>query len=253
MLRPDADLSDLAGKLVFIGASASLLSDIVATPLDPSTPGVEAHAQLIEQILSGVTLERPDWAPGAELVACAAVSLALAAVLPFVPIYWTALFGAVAAGLLAYLGWYAFARHGVLFDPVVPALSSGFVFLAGVGQLYSQKRQQVNEIRSAFRRYVSPAVVARLAEHPDQLQLGGQQRELTVMFCDIRSFTTLYEDFTAGELSMFLNEYLSPLTDIILNQTSRIRPVTRHFLTFCAGQVFDFACIDCTEPAENPL
>ncbi len=75
VLQPDADLSDLAGKLVFVGSSASLLSDIVATPLDPSTPGVEAHAQLIEQILSGVTLQRPDWAPGAELVAGAALSL----------------------------------------------------------------------------------------------------------------------------------------------------------------------------------
>jgi adenylate cyclase len=222
VLQPDADLSDLEGKIVFVGASASLLSDIVATPLDPSTPGVEAHAQLIEQILSGVTLERPDWAPGAELVAGAVVSLALAAVLPFVPIYWTALFGAGAAGLLGYLGWYAFTRHGVLFDPVVPGLSSGFVFLAGVGQLYSQKRQQVGEIRSAFGRYVSPAVVARLAEHPEQLQLGGQQRELTVMFCDIRSFTTLSEGFTAVELSTFLNEYLSPLTDIILQEQGTV-------------------------------
>ena len=62
VLQPDADISDLAGKLVFVGASATTLSDIVATPLNPSTPGVEAHAQLIEQILSGVTLERPDWA-----------------------------------------------------------------------------------------------------------------------------------------------------------------------------------------------
>ncbi len=78
----------------------------------------------------------------------------------------------------------------MLFDPLGPSLSAGFVFLAGVGQLYSQKRQQVNEIRSAFGRYVSPAVVARLAEHPEQLQLGGEQRDLTVMFCDIRSFTT---------------------------------------------------------------
>src|SRR5208283_5888704 len=80
VLQPDADLSDLAGKLVFIGASASLLVDIVATPLSPSTPGVEAHAELVEQILSGVTLERPDWGRGAELLASAAVSLALAAV-----------------------------------------------------------------------------------------------------------------------------------------------------------------------------
>jgi len=68
VLEPGADLSDLAGKLVFVGASASLLADIVATPLNPSTPGVEAHAQLVEQILSGVTLIRPDWAPYARWI-----------------------------------------------------------------------------------------------------------------------------------------------------------------------------------------
>ena len=222
VLEPGADLSDLAGKLVFVGPSAIGLSDIVATPLDPSTPGVEAHAQLVEQILSGITLERPDWAPGAELVAGAAFSLVLAALLPFVPIVWTAVLGFVATTFLCYLSWDAFVQHGVLFDPVIPSLSAGFVFLAGVGQLYGEKRQQVNEIRSAFGRYVSPAVVARLAEHPEHLQLGGQQRDLTLMFCDIRSFTTLSEGFTAVELSRFLNEYLSPMTDIILKELGTV-------------------------------
>ena len=222
ILQPDPDLSDLAGKLVFVGSSASLLSDIVATPLDPSTPGVEAHAQLTEQILSGVTLQRPDWAPGAELVVGAALSLAVAAILPFIPIYRTALLSAAAAAAIGYASWSAFTRHGVLIDPVMPGLSAGFVFLAGVGQLYGQKRQQVNEIRSAFGRYVSPAVVARLAEHPEQLQLGGQQRQLTLMFCDIRSFTTLSEGFTAVELSTFLNEYLSAMTDIILKEEGTV-------------------------------
>ena len=222
VLQPDADLSDLEGKIVLIGASASLLSDIVATPLDPSTPGVEAHVQLLEQILSGVNLQRPDWAPGAELIAGAALCLALAIVLPFVPIYWTALFGFLATAAVAYASWYAFSRQGVLIDPVVPGLSGGFVFLAGVGHLYGQKRQQVNEIRSAFGRYVSPAVVSRLAEHPENLQLGGQQRDLTLMFCDIRSFTTLSEGFTAVELSTFLNEYLSPMTDVVLKQMGTV-------------------------------
>ena len=221
-LEAGADLSDLGGKLVFVGASAVGLSDIIATPLDPSTPGVEAHAQLVEQILSGVTLERPDWAPGAELVAGAALSLALAALVPFLPIYWTAALGLAAVAALGYVSWNGFTQHGVLFDPVVPSLQAGFVFLAGVGQLYGQKRQQVNEIRSAFGRYVSPAVVARLAEHPENLQLGGQQRDLTVMFCDIRSFTTLSEGFTAVELSTFLNEYLSPMTDIILKELGTV-------------------------------
>jgi adenylate cyclase len=221
-LDGSADLSDLSGKIVFVGTSASLLSDIVATPLNPSTPGVEAHAQLVEQILSGVTLQRPDWAPGAELIAAAAISLVLVAILPFIPIFWTAFLGFTAAVALAYASWFAFARHGVLVDPVLPSLSSGFVFLAGVGQLYSQKRQQVSEIRSAFGRFVSPAVVARLAEHPENLQLGGQQRDLTLMFCDIRSFTTLSEGFTAVELSKFLNEYLSPMTDIILKELGTV-------------------------------
>ncbi|RBP11398.1 adenylate cyclase [Roseiarcus fermentans] len=221
-LQPDADLSDLSGKLVLIGASASLLSDIVATPLDPSTPGVEAHANLIGQMLAGATLERPDWAPGAEIWAGAALSLLLAVLLPLFPIYATAVMLVVAAGGFAVLSWTAFAHQGVLIDPVTPGVTAGFVFLAGVGQLYGQKRQQVSEIRSAFGRYVSPAVVARLAEHPEQLKLGGEKRDLTVMFCDIRSFTTLSEGFTAVELSTFLNEYLSPMTDIILGEEGTV-------------------------------
>jgi adenylate cyclase len=222
VLQPDADLSDLAGKLVLLGASATMLNDIVATPLDPSTPGVEAHAQLIEQILSGVTLERPDWAPGAELMASAALSLAIAALLPFIPIYATAILGAIAAAAVALVSWNAFVRQGVLIDPLSPSLAAGFVFAAGVGQLYGQKRQQVNEIRSAFGLYVSPAVVSRLAENPERLQLGGEKRDLTLMFYDIRSFTTLSEGFSAVELSTFLNEYLSPMTDIILGEEGTV-------------------------------
>jgi len=221
-LQPDADLSGLAGKIVLVGASASILYDIVATPLDPSTPGVEAHAELIEQILSGVTLERPDWARGAELLAGGLLSLALAGLLPFIPIAWTAVVGAIAAAGMGFVSWNAFTRHGVLIDPIAPSVTAGFVFLAGVGQLYGQKRRQVNEIQSAFGRYVSPAVVARLTENPERLRLGGEKRRLTLMFCDIRSFTTLYEGFTAVELSTFLNEYQSPMTDIILGEEGTV-------------------------------
>ena len=222
ILAPGADLSDLAGKIVLVGASASLLSDIVATPLDPSTPGVEAHAQLIEQILDGVTLHRPDWAPGAELVTGALLSLGLVVLAPFIPILWTVVAGFVATSVMIGVSWIAFTRHGVLLDPVVPSFSSGFVFLAAVGQLYGQKRQQVNEIRSAFGRFVSPAVVARLAEHPDNLQLGGLQRDLTLLFCDIRSFTTLSEGLSAVELTKFLNEYLTPMTNIVLKEMGTV-------------------------------
>ena len=118
--------------------------------------------------------------------------------------------------------WLAFTHDGWLIDPVTPSFSSGAVFLAGVLALYSQKRHQLNETRSHFGRFVSPAVVARLAEHPEAIQLGGLQRTLTLMFCDIRSFTTLSEGLTAVELTHFLNEYLTPMTDAVLEQMGTV-------------------------------
>jgi adenylate cyclase len=217
-----ADLSDLAGKIIVVGASASLLSDVFATPLNASAPGVEAHAQLIEQILAGVTLLRPDWAPGAELLASSVLTLALVVAMPIVPALGGAFLGALAVGAMAWASWLAFTRHGVLLDPITPSFSSGSVFLAGVVTLYSQKRHQVNEIRSAFGRFVSPAVVARLAEHPENLQLGGRQRQLTLMFCDLRSFTTLSEGLSATELTRFLNEYLTPMTNVVLKEMGTV-------------------------------
>ena len=100
VFEPGADLSDLEGKIILVGASASLLSDVVATPLNPSTPGVEAEAQLLEQILSGASLRRPDWAPGAELLAAATLSLAFVFTMPIISAVWSALFGAIASAIL---------------------------------------------------------------------------------------------------------------------------------------------------------
>ena len=212
-----ADLSDLAGKIVFVGASASLLGDIVATPLSPSEPGVEVHAQILEQILGGRTLTRPDWAPGAELLTTLALTLCLALALPRVSALWCAVLGGVVCIGLTIGSWWAFSRHGLLLDPLIPTISSASTFVAGLLALYGLKRRQEQEIRSAFGRFVSPAVVARLAEHPENLRLGGLQRILTVMFCDLRSFTTLSEGMSAVELTRFLNDYLTPMTDAVLD------------------------------------
>ena len=84
------------------------------------------------------------------------------------------------------------------------------------------KRHQERAIRSAFGQFVSPAVVARLAEMPGALELGGLQRELTLLFCDIRSFTTISEGFNASELTHFLNQYLTPMTDAILDRMGTV-------------------------------
>ena len=222
VLEPGADLSDLRGAIVFVGASAATLSDIVATPLTPVMPGVEAHAQIVEQLLSGQTLRRPDWAPSSEWMATALICAALVATTWMLAPYLAALVFAAVIGAIVSVSWFAFSRHGVLIEPTYPAFSAAAVYFTGVSTLYAVKRHQEREIRSAFGRFVSPAVVARLAELPGALELGGLQRELTLLFCDIRSFTTISEGFNASELTHFLNEYLTPMTDAILDREGTI-------------------------------
>jgi adenylate cyclase len=222
VLTPGADLSELRGAIVFVGASAVTLSDIVATPSSPEVPGVEAHAQILEQILSGVTLRRPDWAPSGEWMATALLCAALVATTWVLAPQFAALVFAAAVGAVVAVSLFAFSRHGLLIDPTYPAFSAAAVYFTGVSTLYAVKRHQEREIRSAFGRFVSPAVVARLAEMPGALELGGLQRQLTLLFCDIRSFTTISEGFNASELTHFLNQYLTPMTDAILDAAGTV-------------------------------
>ena len=222
VFTPGTDLSSLRGSIVFVGASAALLSDIVATPLSAAMPGVEAHAQIVEQLLDGQTLKRPDWAPSAEWMATAVICAILIATTWFLAPHLAALMFAAVVAAIGAVSWFAFSRHGVLIEPAYPAFSAAAVYFTGVSTLYAVKRHQEREIRSAFGRFVSPAVVARLAEMPGALELGGLQRELTVLFCDIRSFTTISEGFDAQGLTRFLNEYLTPMTDAILDREGTI-------------------------------
>jgi adenylate cyclase len=222
LFEPNADFKTFAGAIVFIGVSAQLLYDIVATPLSPATPGVLEHAQTVGQILMSDSLSRPDWAPGGEFLFTVGLSVLLAVTLPFVSIVGGAAIGAVAAVGSAAVSWWAFSRHGLLLDPIVPSLASGGVFVCGVLALFARKQTEAREIRAAFGRYVSPTVVAKLAADPSVLRLGGEERRVTLMFSDLRGFTTLSEGKTATELTRFLNEYLTPMTDIVLESRGTV-------------------------------
>ena len=222
LLDETSDLSDLDGKIVFIGASDPLLHDNPPTPIAAAMPGVEVHAQVLEQILSGTTLVRPDWANGLELVTALVMSVAFIFLLPNVGAAICAIAGGGLALAMAAGSWYAFSRAGLLLDPLLPSLWPGAVFLFGLIALYGMKRRQESEMRSMFGQFVSPMVVARLAEHPEFLKLGGDQRVMTLMFCDIRSFTTISEGKSAQELTRFLNEYLTPLTDVVLDHLGTV-------------------------------
>lgn len=207
---------DLRGHIVLVGSSAAALGDRRATPIEPSVPGVEIHAQAIEQMIEQRVLERPDWLPGAELVLALALALLVALLLPRVPTAPGAIGVLSVVAALALASWQAFARHGMLIDPILPAAAAILTYLTCVVWLYRHEQLQRRYVREAFGRYVSPAVVARLAEDPAKLMLGGEKRDLTVMFCDIRGFTAIAERLDPQRLTRFMNDYLTAMSEVVL-------------------------------------
>jgi adenylate cyclase len=213
---PAEELAPLVeGHIVFVGTSAAGLLDIRATPLGQNVPGVSLHAQALEQMLTGKFLSRPDWADGLEVTMIAAVGLLVAAMTAmFSPMIAITAGTAMSAAFLA-LSWHAFRSWGFLIDPVAPILASSAAQFAAVGFRLLVTDRERRHIRRAFGNYVSPAVLAR-AENQPALRLGGEDREITMMFMDIRDFTTISEGLTSTSLVSFLNKLLTGLSRHII-------------------------------------
>lgn len=222
ILEKDFDPAALEGAIVFVGTSASGLKDQRATPLNPAAAGVEIHAQVAEQILLGRFLNRPDWAPGAEALFLVFFGGGLILLLRRVRAGWGASLAAASVGGAWGISWLLFTRWSRLVDPLVPSL--GVLAVYGSSSLigYLQSERDRRRVRGAFSRYLSPVLVEQLAAHPDKLRLGGETRRITVHFCDIQGFTTMSEWYDPQGLILFLNRFLTPMTEIVLKHRGSI-------------------------------
>jgi adenylate cyclase len=195
----------LAGTLVLIGTSAIGLFDIKATPVDPNTPGVEIHAQLLENILSGTLLHRPNYALGSEVTMAVAISLAMVALVPMLGARLVFAMGIFIACILLAGSWVLYDRRLILIDPVFPLVASFSVYLLLMFVNYMREENRRTAIRAAYGQYISRDLVEQLSSNPDRLVLGGETREITLLFCDVRKFTTiseLYKDDPKGLTSL---------------------------------------------------
>jgi adenylate cyclase len=216
LLAGDVPAEEINGRILLVGTSAAGLLDQRATPIDRIVAGVEVHAQLIEHVAAGGSLARPDWAPAAEFFAAVALAIGVATLAYLASPIIGALVGFAAVTIMLALGWFAFSRGGVLLDPIYPSVTAGVTYLSCLVELFRHERRQKAHVKEAFGRFVSPAVVDRLATTPSRLVLGGESRELTLLFCDLRDFTGLSEGLSAEQLTAFMNDYLTPMTDVIL-------------------------------------
>lgn len=206
----------VGGRIVLVGTSAVGLRDIVSVPMGYSVPGVKVHAEIIDQVVGQTFLTRPDWAPGAELAAAAILGVILLFVAGRTGALLTSGVALVLIAIAFATSWWAFAGQRLLLDALLPGLAVALSFLVTTPILLLMSDRERAFVRGAFGRYLSPTLVERLAANPQALALGGEERELTVLFSDIRGFTSMSEKMNPTELTALLNGFLTPMTDILL-------------------------------------
>nr|WP_227470376.1 adenylate/guanylate cyclase domain-containing protein [Massilia sp. YMA4] len=205
----------LEGVIVLVGTTAAGLNDLRATPVSAVYPGVEVHANLIKSILDDSFKARPDYAMAAELaqvlLAGVVLTFALAALAPAwaIPLSLAALMAA---------GWFNFhlysAQDAVLnLAPLLVLIVVLFVFNLAWGYFFEVRRGRA--LVSRFGEYVAPELVAEMAENPERYTMEGESRELTVMFVDVRGFTTISERLAPRELREYINRYLTAMSEDI--------------------------------------
>ncbi len=216
--------TEVERRLVLIGTSAAGLLDLKTTPVDPTMPGVEVHAQILESMLSQSMLSAPHDIIAAELGAALLIGAMIIWLAPILSPFLLLAFGAAISALVIGTSWYYYTQHKLLIDFTYPLLSSILIYLILVFTNYVGEQAQRRRIRSAFSQYLSPTLVAQLAQSPEKLVLGGEQRNMTIMFSDVRGFTTIsemYKDDPQG-LTSLMNSFLTPLTNAIIDRKGTI-------------------------------
>jgi adenylate cyclase len=251
----------LKGKIALIGTSAEGLDDLVSTPMAPGVAGVEIHWQIIGSILSGQYLTRARNADAAEIGMVLAIGLFIIVVMMWLRARWTALLLLGMLVALVSLAWYAFRARGMLLDATYPAIATLLLYTAQVYVNHYVSERQRRQVSDAFGRYVSPVLVQRLAKDATRLQLGGETKDMTILFCDIRGFTQISERFKGNPqgLTSLINRFLTPLSEEVMNHHGTIdkyigdcimafwnAPVDdpKHARNACAAALDMFAALD---------
>ncbi len=217
LLEAQDDSQRLKNKIVIIGNTTVGLHDMRPTPFDPVFPGVELHCAVMENILNQNFLSRSDRiSPWLDMAAI--ISLAVLFALLLRCTRGLVLAAGVLVLIVGYIGFshYAFLHLKVWINHVYPLFNLIILYIGTSIHSFLTEEREKRRIRQTFGLYVQDSVVEKMLEHPEMLRLGGEKKELTVLFSDIRGFTTLSESLPPEELVSQLNEYLTEMTQIVL-------------------------------------
>lgn len=214
LLAGEVPVESLRGQLLLVGSSAQGLMDLRFSTLGRIIPGVEVHAQALEQMLSNKPLTRPSWAQAAEILAMMGVGFAVGMLALKAHSLLAAGLSVMMIASVFSIGWLGFSQYQILFNPLTPSLIvlASFVLCSLVHHFMSERQQRW--LTDAFARYVSPNKVDYLVKHPEGLELGGTRQTCSFIFTDLQGFTTLMESMDPGEAVTSLNAYLDGMVAI---------------------------------------
>jgi adenylate cyclase len=206
----------LKGTSLILGPTAIAINDQRANPFDAGINGVEDHAAAIDNILSGRFMRRTETIYRTELMLVLAIGLLFAPIM----VFGRAVFSGVAA-LLFLVGYYYFDKtfwfgRGEWVYMGMPFIEIGSLFLSTMLYKYIVEEREKRSVTGAFGQYLSPEVIEELMQSGEAPKLGGERKELTVFFSDVRGFTTLSENLSPEKLGELMNLYFTPMADIIL-------------------------------------
>jgi adenylate cyclase len=212
----------LAGKIAFLGTSATGLGDLRATAIQGVYPGVEIQASIAQGILDNSFSYRPAWAIGAEIFLAVVLGIIFAIIFPFCGPRSTALLTLIVPVLLIFLNNWLWLKTGLILFVLIPILL--IIILALLNMIYgyvfeTRKRER---IKSMFGQYVPEEHIDEMLKTSGTFSLHGEDREMTVLFADIRNFTSISEPMTASELKDMLNQFFTPMTEIIFKHHGTI-------------------------------
>lgn len=205
----------LQNKIVLIGVTAIAVADYRVTPFSEMFPGVEIHATVIDNILSNDYLQQPRWLVIVDVASILLIALLLGGGLKRLRGVVGLLFAVAVLAAYVFASQVVFLRLGLPLSLVYPILAVISIYTGVIVRQYVGEEREKRKVRRALALYLSPSMAELVSDHPERLQLGGEKRDLTVFFSDIRSFTSISEKLSPEELVELLNEYLGEMTDII--------------------------------------
>jgi len=202
-------------KIVLVGATAIAIYDVRNTPFSPLFPGVEIHATVVNNILKQDFLNKPKWAMMYDVLVIVVLGVLAGIALPRLSALRGVLFASGLFMLHILASRWLFTQSGLWVNIIYPLLALVLIYTALTIYRYMTEERERKRIKGAFTYYVSSSVVNEMLKDPSKLKLGGDKKELSVLFSDIRGFTTISEKLTPEDLIHILNEYLTVMTDVV--------------------------------------